>query len=51
MNEPKASPTYKCPWCSYTERLKHVMTHMESAHHDGWCALALMPPIAGGKPI
>jgi hypothetical protein len=39
-----------CPWCSYTESLKKVLMHIESAHHRRWCDLALYPPIAGGQP-
>jgi hypothetical protein len=51
MDEPP-TPPYICPWCPYTDvRLKKAMTHMESIHHDRWCALALLPPIAGGGPI
>jgi hypothetical protein len=46
------TPPYQCPWCAYTHAgRKHVMTHMESVHHDRWCALALVPPIAGGEPL
>jgi hypothetical protein len=52
MEQPKDAPAYGCPWCPYTDALmKKVLTHMESAHHDHWCALALDPPIAGGQPI
>jgi hypothetical protein len=52
MDEPQPTPPYGCPWCPYTDtRLTQVMTHMESAHHDRWCALALYPPIAGGGPV
>ena len=36
-----------CPWCDYTDSLKKVLMHMESAHHRRWCDLALYPPIAG----
>jgi hypothetical protein len=48
MDQPKASPEYACPWCTYTDTvLKKVLTLMETAHHRQWCELALHPPIAG----
>lgn len=52
MPESTETPAYTCPWCAYTDvRFKQVMTHMESVHHERWCALALLPPIAGGGPV
>jgi hypothetical protein len=52
MQASTETPAYVCPWCPYRAAVrKHVMTHMESAHHDRWCALALYPPIAGGGPV
>ena len=48
-NTPAAPRVHACPWCAYTDVvLKKVMRHMESAHHQRWCDLALYPPIAGG---
>jgi hypothetical protein len=38
-----------CPWCDYTDSLKKVLMHMESAHHRRWCDLVLYPPIAGER--
>jgi hypothetical protein len=47
----EATPTYACPWCPHTDmHLKKVLTHMESAHHQRWCDLALYPPTAGDEP-
>jgi hypothetical protein len=38
------------PGCPYTDaRLKQVMTHMESVHHDRWCDLALYLPDCGAR--
>jgi hypothetical protein len=52
MQKSTDAPVYECLWCPYTDAVrKRVMSHMESCHHALWCALALMPPIAGGAPI
>jgi hypothetical protein len=52
LDEPPPTPPYACPWCPYTDvRLKKMMNHLESAHHDRWCALAFDPLIAGRGPV
>jgi hypothetical protein len=50
VSEPKPGEPheYTCPWCPYTASRKQVVRHMESAHYERWCDLALYPPIAGG---
>jgi hypothetical protein len=41
-----------CPWCTFTNVLvKKVLNHMESAHYQHWCDLALSPLIAGHGPV
>jgi hypothetical protein len=50
--ESPAPPEIPCPWCPYTDALlKKVLTHMESAHPQRWCDLALYAPIAGDGPM
>ena len=41
-----------CPWCTFTDvLLKKVLNHMESAHYQRWCDLALSPLVAGDSPV
>jgi hypothetical protein len=50
--EPLDPVAIPCPWCAFTDvLLKEVLNHMESAHHQRWCDLALAPLIAGGGPV
>jgi hypothetical protein len=52
MPEENAPLDPTCPWCAFTDVvLKKVLNHMESAHYQHWCDLALYPPIAEGEPI
>jgi hypothetical protein len=52
MSEEKAPQDLRCPWCAFTDVLfKKVLNHMESAHPQRWCDLALSPLIAGDGPV
>jgi hypothetical protein len=52
MPEEQAPHDPRCPWCGFTDGLlKKVLNHMESAHFQRWCDLALSPLIAGGGPV
>ena len=50
--ESPAPPEIPCPWCPYHDAIfKKMLTHMESAHDQRWCDLALYAPISGDGPV